>query len=247
MQHGNAITYRQPAHIPNCGGQSFWELPLLGSSSLSRALLPTCLYSGSPWDRVSPLKIQSSHSNSCRTGKVPVFSCSSLAAPAPALLLLPLFAKAAQAKENVKSRQLKSQDLERKPNCGSNLGKNINVFSLSTPRKQKPSGALSIRTVVCRWDLLFSHLCSAGRNITASLLNSSCQLQKRNGVFTRSVINHNQWWDCEMENVLILGKKLLVLLLNKVKITHSQDELTTLNFATSKKLFKWTKLKAWLY
>lgn len=104
MQHGNAITYRQPAHIPNCGGQSFWELPLLGSSSLSRALLPTCLYSGSPWDRVSPLKIQSSHSNSCRTGKVPVFSCSSLAAPAPALLLLPLFAKAAQAKENVKSR-----------------------------------------------------------------------------------------------------------------------------------------------
>lgn len=96
MQHRNTITYRQPAHIPNCGGQSFWELPLLGSSSLSRVLLPTCLYSSSPWDRVSPLKIQSSQRIPAGQGERPcspapapallflLCSCSCLAAPAPA-------------------------------------------------------------------------------------------------------------------------------------------------------------------
>lgn len=93
--------------------------PCLALSCWNRALLLTCLYNGSPGDRVSPLKIQSSHSNSRRTGEAPTF----LLLPAGLLLLLPpLFANSAQGKENVKLRSTKSQDLQRNQVCAGSMG-----------------------------------------------------------------------------------------------------------------------------
>lgn len=170
------------------------------------ARLLTCLYNGSPWDGVSPLKIQSSQSESCRTGKAPRSSCSQRCRAC--CCSLRWLAQHGRGEMWHWGNWSKSQHLERNRHCPGGTGIKFREkqphFPILPHEEARAVTCSEHQGAVTRVRIVKgscpSHFFVLQGETSPSLLKHSLQLQKRDDVSTRFVTKTSESvlrWDGE--------------------------------------------------